>query len=661
MVGLRAGVNSRSAARRTHFRLRPARLSLPRRVGYRGEVGDVGSAQLRRWLLDRGGLIALVAFAVYVGLAPAHIVDGDNAEFAALGATGGVAHPTGYPAYVLWLRALAWLPGSTPAHTAAIATAILGAATVLVLHAACRAWGARPIAATLAAAMYASGPVVLRYASEAEVFAMNQLVVAAVLWLAADGGPLRGGRRVVALGLVAGLGIADHVTCALAAPIGLLGAVRGVREARRPTAAAVAGAAALVVGLAPYAYLLIAPETAVSWTRLHGLGDIADHLLRRAYGGPGSFNARGGQLHPAANLAAFAATLGRAWWWLPALAGLAMLGLRCARRPGGAGGRADREPSAGREPITGREAIAGCEPIAGWRLLALAFLISGPVLAARFDIEPSGLSLYVARRFHLLPVLLLALPVAAALDLAVARVEARLRPWPAAAIAVLGLATSAVLALPDLSRVRTPAVEHAMRGLLHGLPTGAVVFVSGDIAFQGTGYLQVARGERPDAVIVLWPFVPVAWYRERLAARGVVVDRDPGREPGRDTAAASSPPSVAIIERLLTTGRSVFVDRSLGNVLKALPSYPLGTLFRILPRGQPRPPLDEVAAANRDWFAALDLDYPRPGPDDEYPTLIHEAYAATWQIIADGYTSLGRPADAASAAAVAHQLAPVAE
>jgi hypothetical protein len=292
-------------------------------------------------------------------------------------------------------------------------------------------------------------------------------------------------------------------------------------------------------------------------------------------------------------------------------------------------------------------------------------VVSGPVLAARFDVEPSGLSLYVARRFHLLPALLLAVPVAAALDLAIARVEARLRPWPAAAIAVLGFATSTLLALPELSRVRTPAVEHAMRGLLHGLPPDAVVLVSGDIAFQGTGYLQVARGERPDAVIVLWPFVPVSWYRERLAARGVVIDRDAGRDAGRDAArdaaAASSAPSVAIVEHLLATGRPVFVDRSLGNVLKALPSFPLGTLFRVLPHGQPRPPLDEVAAANRDWFAALDLDYPRPGPDDEYPTLIHEAYAATWQIIADGYTSLGRPADAASAAAVAHQLAPAAE
>ena len=60
-----------------------------------------------------------------------------------LGARGGVAHPSGYPLYVMYLRAMAWLPG-TPAHAAALATALLGAAQIGVLHAACRAWGSAP-------------------------------------------------------------------------------------------------------------------------------------------------------------------------------------------------------------------------------------------------------------------------------------------------------------------------------------------------------------------------------------------------------------------------------------------------------------------------------------------------------------------------------------
>jgi hypothetical protein len=577
---------------------------------------------LRRFLLEQGGLVALAGLAAYVWLAPAHIVDGDNAELATLGVAGGVAHPTGYPAYLLWLRAMSWLPGSTPAHTTAIATAILAAIQLFVLHAACRAWGARPTAATFAVAIYAVGPVAMRYSSEAEVFAWNQLVVATVLYLAARGGPLRGGWRTAALGLAAGLGLADHMTCVLVAPVGLLGAIRGVREAGRGGRAAAAGVAALALGLTPYAYLLVTQENAISWLRIDGLGALIDHLLRRDYGGPAAFSPHGGELHVAANLAAFAVTLGRAWCWIPAVAGLAMLGHRSVRA--GAG-----------------------EPRIGWQMLALSFVLAGPLLVMRFDLVPVGLNLYAIRRFHLMATLLLAVPVAGALDVALVRLEGRLRPGIAAAIAVLGFATAALVTVPDVLRVRTPAIEHAMHGMLRGVPPNAVVFVSGDVPFLGTGYLQVARGERPDVVVALWHLVGDRAYRARLARRGVVIETN-----------TDETPSIRIAEDILASGRPLLVDLALGNVLRTLPNYPYGTLFRVLPRGQARPSIDEVAAQNRDWFAALDLDYPRPGRDDEYPAMIHAGYAETWRIITAAFAAAGKRDEAAGAAALMRALAP---
>ncbi len=582
----------------------------------------MGRLTPRVLLVDRGGLIALAALVAYVWLAPTYIVDGDNAEFATLGVVGGVAHPTGYPAYLLWLRAMAWLPGASPAHTTAIATAILAAIQVAVLHAACRAWGARPTAATFAVAIYAAGPVVMRYSSEAEVFALNQLVAAAVLYLAAQGGPLRGGVRVCALGLVAGIGLADHLTCVLAAPVGLLGAIRGVREARRPVGAAAGGVAALIVGLLPYAYLFVTHETTTSWNTFHTPGELLDHVLRVAYGGPGTFSPFGGQLQVAANLAALVDTLGRGWCWLPAIAGLGMLSYRCVRPGGG-------------------------EPRIGWQVLALAFAISGPLLVTRFDLVPKGIYLYVVRRFHLLPTVLLAPAVAGAFELAIARYGERLRPAVAAAIAVLGFSTAALVAVPDLLRVRTRAVENALRGTLRGLPPDAVVLGTGDIPHFGIGYLQDACGVRRDVLHVYWSSVKIRWYRDRLAQRGLVVDT-----------AAQGKPSVQIAEQILASGRPLLVDTALGNVLKEFPSYPYGTLFRVLPRGQQRPPLDEVAAQNRAWFAALDLDYPVPGPKDEYPTAIHDEYASTWRIIAAGYAALGRTDAAAEAASRMHALEP---
>ena len=75
--------------------------------------------------------VAVAALVVYSALASPHIVDGDNAELATLGAIGGRSHPPGYPLYVLWLRAWSWLPGATPAQTTALATAILGALAML--------------------------------------------------------------------------------------------------------------------------------------------------------------------------------------------------------------------------------------------------------------------------------------------------------------------------------------------------------------------------------------------------------------------------------------------------------------------------------------------------------------------------------------------------
>src|SRR3954471_5296389 len=132
---------------------------------------------------SRGVALGLLIMIAYLWLAPTHIVDGDNAELATLGAIGGVPHPTGYPLYMLWLRAMQWLPGANAAHTAALATAILGALSILVLHAACRAWGARPTAATLACAIFAAAPVVAEMNTEAEVFALNNLMAALILWL----------------------------------------------------------------------------------------------------------------------------------------------------------------------------------------------------------------------------------------------------------------------------------------------------------------------------------------------------------------------------------------------------------------------------------------------------------------------------------------------
>jgi hypothetical protein len=548
---------------------------------------------------------------LYVWLAPAHVVDGDNAEFSLLGATGGAAHPSGYPLYVLYLRAMRWLPGSSPAHTAALATAVLAALSIVVLHAAARAWGARPVAASLACAIFAGAPVILGMYTEAEVFALNGLVVGGVLCLAAKGGPLTGYARAGALGLVAGLGLSNHLTCALVGPIGLLGLARGAREARRPPLALALAAGGFVLGLTPYLYLLVERVHEGTWGNQKSLSDVVGMFLRREYGGPGAFAGNNEQVAAIDSLGALVWTLARTWWFVPPIAGLVFAVLRIVR-----------------PRIDGETRIA-------WACWLTSFVVAGPLLVTRFDVPPEGVGRYVVARFHILPALLLAIPIAGALTPLVTRMRtAALGHGLAFAL----FAGAAGTSLQHVLHVHAPAVEDQALSMLRALPEHAVVIGMDDDLAAGTLYAQEVLHVRPDVDYVHRPQFGSDWYRDRLRARGFKLDD--------------------LIDDLHAKGRPVFVQGSEKDVLAQLPHYRWFILFRVLPRDQPVPSLDEVIAINKAVYEKLVIDYERPGMDDEWATVIHNRYARTWRALGGELMAAGREADAHAALNIADTVGP---
>jgi hypothetical protein len=468
----------------------------------------------------------------------------------------------------------------------------------VVVHAACRAWGARPAAATIAAALLAASPVVMRVQSQAEVFALGGLVAATILWLAR--GPLRGEWRVVALALVAGLGISNHVTCVLLAPVGLWGAVRGVRESRRPWPVAVAmGVAALAAGLTPYMYLWITPATACSWGKLHGLGDIVHHFLRQDYGGPGELSPHGVQVAAGENLGALAATLGRAFVWVPAIGALVWVAI----------------------------AIKKGDERAGWLVWLASFVLAGPVLVARFNLQPVGLEHYTVSRFHLLPMVLLAVPVAVAIDRLPGKLLANDRAGSLLGIAVF--VGAAIATFPSVARYHTACVQRSLENMLATLPKDAIVIGTEDILHFGTNYLQGVLGERPDVTFVMMPQVGLGYYRERIRDKTGVDLSVLVEEKG-------ATPSVRVAELMIATGRPVFIDAFQANIAKAFPIYPYGALYRVLPRGTAPPPIDELFAINKALYAKFRFDYPLPSPGDDLAAQAHVLYARTWRAIASG-------------------------
>ena len=573
--------------------------------------------RLARFAFDRGFLLGLAVLVAYVWLAPTTIVAGDNAEFATLGAVGGRAHPSGYPLYVLWLRALAWLPAASAAHRAAIATALLAGLQTIVLHAACRAWGARPSAAALAVATFAAAPIVLRVHTEADVFALNSLVGAAILWLAAATGPVRGTWRCGLLGLVAGLGLANNLTCVLLAPIGLLGVVRGMREGSVRTGILVA-LGGLALGMLPYAYLVVAPDAA-SWGPIDSFDDLVGTFLRRDYG-YASHRPDAPSIPLLTSLGAHAMLVGRSFLWAPALLGLGTLAWRCVRG-------ADRW---------------------GWAMLALSWLLAGPVFAWRLDVDPSGVGGYIGGRMQILSAVVLAIPVARGLEVIAARTQREIRPALAAGFAVLWFGGLAALALPRLARVHSAVVEVGVRNQLRALPPDSILIVVSDDQCFGTQYLQLALGERRDVTLVCWALARHRWYRERLAHAGLTLARTDGGVA-----------TVAQGEALLATGRPLVVDRAQTAILGALPSQPLGVLVRVLPRGARVPSLGEVVELQREVYAAFDFDYPRPTRDDDFGSVAHVRYAQPWQLLATQLLAAGDRAGAVAAHELAEQLAPL--
>jgi hypothetical protein len=580
--------------------------------------------RFERIAFERGGLLFLLTLTVYLWLAPAHVVDGDNAELSTLGALGGCAHPTGYPLYVLYLRALSWLPGTSAAHTAALATAVLGAAEVLVLHAACRAWGARPLAASLAVAIFAGAPVVLAIHTEAEVFALNGLIASLVVWISATRGPLRGALRCAVLGLLGGLGMANHITCVLLAPLGVLGVIRGVRET--PGSKLAAGGLAvlgLIIGLTPYLYFFFAPVHAGAWGGEKSFSDIVTIFLRREYGGPGQFGPGLGHARPWANLVAMVHMLARTWLWGPAALGVLVLGWRTCRK-------------------------GPAESRIGWAMLLASFAIAGPVVTSRFNSVPIGVAHYVVDRFFLLPAALLAVPVAVGFDAIAARLSRRAESVAVGAlVSAFALAAAVGASLPHVARAHVPAVEQEVLNTLRSLPPNAVVIGTSDELYAGTNYVQLVLGVRTDVDYVHWPLMPLDWYRERQIRRGIELTRF-----------AATPGSVEAAQQILASGRRLFVDSHVGHILDAYKSYPFGILVRVVPAGETPPSVEEVFELNKAAYARFEFGYPTPGPDDEWPAEVHFNYANTWQQLGDALAREGKLEQAAWAAEAAKALAP---
>lgn len=595
-----------------------------------------------RWRPEVPGLLLLGCITVvYLALVPAHVLGGDNGEFALLAQAQGIAHPPGYPLYVALLRLLHGLPAASPVQAAGYATALMAAVQMSLLYLACRCWRIPALASAVAVGVYAASPLAVQHLTHAEVFALNGAIVAALLAVCSPFSWLTSSQQIAAIGVCCGLGLAHHHSFVLVAPVIAFGLVSafGRVEARQRWRLAGGGVVALAVGFAPT--LLLFPWSQAngvylqSWGVIDGWPAFWHHFLRRDYG-TFSLAASSGGRHAdwIQHMGNVLNALNAAFKVLLPFAPLAfVVRLRSWR-------------------VQDAQAWA-------WLALLLSFVVAGPLFFSRANINPvlGSPAMEVLQRFYLLPCQLLVLPVAEGLSLSAQFVLRLYRPRAATAASLSGpmqllLASALVLYAFGLNvalsirqtRVsRGPHTQNFVKSGLRILPHHALLVVRADDEMYAGSYLQEAEGFRRDLVFVNAGFLLQKWYIPRLS-RTLVGCRWPGTT------------LVGFFETLVQTCRlEVFLtladDRSTfaKELYARYPNYQYGPFRRVLPQGSKLPDAESVFRLNQRLFSTMAIPDRQVSLAHGWASWPYLVYGATWKQIARDMERASRPDLAAAA------------
>ena len=425
------------------------------------------------------GLIAAVLFAATAARTITARYGGtDGAELTAVALSGGVAHPTGYPTYLLLARLALQLPLGESAARLALLSAVAAALAAALTAVLVADLSGSQAAGAVSALTLTLTPRLWGAATTVEVYALHLLglTLCAVGWLRW----LRTGalRWWVITPLALGLGLGVHLT--LVAVLPAAGLAWWLQPARPPCSwrRALAGGALLTLGLSVYAWL-------PSWS---ARGAVP------SWGNPTTL--RGWWAHVSG--AEYRYLAGRVPWgqrW----ARLSFVGADLLRQPGPLG--------------LGLGAIG-----IGWtwqrRRPALAFVGSVALLSVAFAIGYGGAD----GGIYLLP-WTWAWCLAAGLGWAVIwneqpRARAAMLVITALALAALGWQGREHWSLPSDTSERTLVAT-----LLLSLPPNALLLTADDATTFGGWYAQTALGQRQDVVIVDLRLLAQPWYQRQLARR----------------------------------------------------------------------------------------------------------------------------------------------
>jgi hypothetical protein len=217
--------------------------------------------------------LAAIVFALYLRTLGAHVGKADTFEFQVIAPALGVAHPTGYPLYVLAGHLFSLLPIGSMAFRVNLTSAVFATAAVVPVYLLIARLGGRRLVALIAALAFAVSSVVWSQAVVAEAYALNALIAGSIIALIVNllsesappstaASPARASQIVPMLSLLLGLGIAHHLTAVLLLPA--CGLAILIARPRLRIRAILLALGLFLAGLAFWLYIPL------RWPALHG-------------------------------------------------------------------------------------------------------------------------------------------------------------------------------------------------------------------------------------------------------------------------------------------------------------------------------------------------------------------------------------------------------